>query len=221
MRKRVSRPRRFAAVDNDAIDGLPSILSIGLLTRLIRAKDGDDVTVETLSNDYDEGEKSLTKAMRALVEDAYVVKFKVQRATTEIVIEDGKEVVKRGGSWYTTFSVDSIPFSVVDVAAMVEEIYAEGNVKSHRVEPVQLDPGKRVCKASDRPVPPGVHVGPTCGNAPEGDEGNGEVDRRPTPPQRPPVDRPPVRGCSYKEEDFFRASRRRRTSRRGRCPCRA
>ncbi|MFW3477308.1 hypothetical protein [Streptomyces microflavus] len=97
MRKRVSRPRRFAAVDNDAIDGLPSILSIGLLTRLIRAKDGDDVTVETLSNDYDEGEKSLTKAMRALVEDAYVVKFKVQRATTEIVIEDGKEVVKRAG----------------------------------------------------------------------------------------------------------------------------
>ncbi|MFW3477449.1 hypothetical protein [Streptomyces microflavus] len=126
MRKRVSRPRRFAAVDNDAIDGLPSILSIGLLTRLIRAKDGDDVTVETLSNDYDEGEKSLTKAMRALVEDAYVVKFKVQRATTEIVIEDGKEVVKRGGSWYTTFSVDSIPFSAVDVTAMVEEIYAEG-----------------------------------------------------------------------------------------------
>ncbi|MFJ1782548.1 hypothetical protein ACIOKA_38215 [Streptomyces anulatus] len=197
MRKRVSRPRRFAAVDNDAIDGLPSILSIGLLTRLIRAKDGDDVTVETLSNDYDEGEKSLTKAMRALVEDAYVVKFKVQRATTEIVIEDGKEVVKRGGSWYTTFSVDSIPFSVVDVAAMVEEIYAEGNVKSHRVEPVRLNPGKQVGKASDRPAPPGVRVGPTCGNAPEGDKGDGEEDLRPTPPSAAPGRPTPGQGGAH------------------------
>ncbi|MFJ9988530.1 hypothetical protein ACIQUD_31735 [Streptomyces globisporus] len=197
MRKRVSRPRRFAAVDNDAIDGLPSILSIGLLTRLIRAKDGDDVTVETLSNDYDEGEKSLTKAMRALVEDAYVVKFKVQRATTEIVIEDGKEVVKRGGSWFTTFSVDSIPFSAVDVAAMVEEIYAEGNVKSHRVEPVRLDPSKQVRKASDRPVPPGVRVGPTCTNAPEGDGEDEEACRRPTPPSAAPGRPTPGQGGAH------------------------
>ncbi|MFE9491367.1 hypothetical protein ACFYNF_33855, partial [Streptomyces sp. NPDC006641] len=164
MRKRVSRPRRFAAVDNGAIDGLPSILSIGLLTCLVRAKDGADVNVETLSNDYDEGEKSLSKAMRALVEDAYVVKFKIQRATTETVIEDGKEVVKRGGSWYTTFTVDSIPFTAADVAAMVEEIYAEGNVKSHRVEPTRLDPKKASSVPSGRPTPPPGGVGPTRGN---------------------------------------------------------
>jgi hypothetical protein len=164
MRKRPSRPRRFAAVDNDAIDGLPSLLSVGLLTRLIRAKDGDDVTVETLAKDYDEGEKALSKAMRLLVEDAYVVKFKIQRATSETVIEDGEEVVKRGGSWYTTFSVDSVAFTAEDVAEMLEEIYAEGNVKSHRVEPTRLDPRNRVASSVPRPTPPKGGVGATCGN---------------------------------------------------------
>ncbi|MEV6146401.1 hypothetical protein [Streptomyces sp. NPDC051992] len=183
MRKRVSRPRRFAAVDNGAIDGLPSILSIGLLTCLVRAKDGADVNVETLSNDYDEGEKSLSKAMRALVEDAYVVKFKIQRATTETVIEDGKEVVKRGGSWYTTFTVDSIPFTAADVAAMVEEIYAEGNVKSHRVEPTRLDPKKASSVPSGRPTPPPGGVGPTRGNVDQEGSEDSDSGARPTPPR--------------------------------------
>lgn len=175
MRKRRSRPPRFAAVDNEAIDTLPSLLAIGLLTRLIRAKDGDDVTVESLSEDYDEGEKALSKAMRALVENANVVKFKIQRAKTETVIEDGQEVVKRGGSWYTTFSVDSVPFTAEDVAAMLEELYAEGNVKCHRVEPARLDPRNRAPLPAQRPTPPKGGVGATCGN-----EVNAQD--RPTPP---------------------------------------
>jgi hypothetical protein len=175
MRKRPSRPRRFAAVDNDAIDGLPSLLSVGLLTRLIRAKDGDDVTVETLAKDYDEGEKALSKAMRLLVEDAYVVKFKIQRATSETVLENGEEVVKRGGSWYTTFSVDSIAFTAEDVAEMLEEIYAEGNVKAHRVEPPRLDPRNRAGSSTPRPTPPKGGVGATCGN-------DANPQDRPTPP---------------------------------------
>jgi hypothetical protein len=173
-------------VDNGAIDGLPSILSVGLLTCLIRAKDGDDVTVESLTESYDEGEKSLSKAMRALVNDAYVVKFKLQRAVSEVVEEEGKEVTKRGGSWYTTFTVDSIPFTAADVAVMVEEILAEGNVKSYRVEPERLDPRKlskpAVAKPSSRPTPPNRGVGATCGNAaPEGPD-EGEDESRPTPP---------------------------------------
>ncbi|MGW2384434.1 hypothetical protein [Streptomyces sp. NPDC001658] len=162
-------------MDNEAIDTLPSILAIGLLTRLIRAKDGDDVTVESLSHDYDEGEKALTKAMRLLVDNANVVKFKIQRATTETVVEDGQEVVKRGGSWYTTFSVDSVPFTAEDVAAMLEDIYGEGNVKCHRVEPERLDPKKRVLGSTSRPAPPKGGVGATCGN-------DANAQDRPTPP---------------------------------------
>ncbi|MER6092419.1 hypothetical protein [Streptomyces bluensis] len=172
----MSRPARFAAVDNEAIDALPSILAVGLLTRLIRAKDGDDVTVESLSQDYDEGEKALSKAMRMLVDHANVVKFKIQRATTETVLEDGREVVKRGGSWYTTFSVDSVPFTAEDVAQMLEDIYAEGNVKCHRVEPTRLDPRGRAPLPAPRPTPPKGGVGATCGN-------DAKPQGRPEPPR--------------------------------------
>lgn len=176
MRKRPSRPYRFAAVENDAIDSLPSILSVGLLTRLIRAKDGDDVTVESLSVDYDEGEKSLTKAMRTLVDGAYVVKFKIQRSRSETVTEDGREVVKRGGSWYTTFTVDSVPFTDEDVAVMLKDIYDEGNVKCHRVEPTRLDPRNRPPLPPPRPTSPLGGVGATCGNEEKPQD-------RPTPPR--------------------------------------
>ncbi|MYR75207.1 MULTISPECIES: hypothetical protein [unclassified Streptomyces] len=197
MRKRPSRPRRFAAVDNDAIDALPSILGVGLLTCLIRAKDGASLTVESLAECYDEGEKSLTKAMRSLVDGAYVVKFKIQRATTEAVIEDGKEVVKRGGSWYTTFNVDSIPFTAADVAAMLEEIYAEGNVKSHRVEPVRLDPKKHSGSTPSRPTPPGGGVGPTRDDIePEGVE-TPNAGTRPTPPSGAPGRPTPGQGGAH------------------------
>lgn len=203
MRKRVSRPRQFAAIDNKAIDSLPSILGIGLLTRLIRAKDGDDVTVETLASSYEEGEKSLTKAMRSLVDGAYVVKFKIQRATTETVIEDGKEVEKRGGSWFTTFTVDSIPFTCEDIAAMVKEIYAEGNVKSHRVEPTRLDPRNAPGEPARRPAPPGGGVGATRGNVGgqgAGDPGSGS---RPTPPSGAPGRPTPGQGGAHIRNKTF------------------
>ncbi|MFD8516557.1 hypothetical protein ACFV27_37135 [Streptomyces antimycoticus] len=186
MRKRVSRPPRFAAVDNNAIDTISSILAIGLLTTLIRAKDGEDVTVETLMTKYDEGEKALTKAMRILVEGAFVVKFKIQRAASETVRdENGKKVVKRGGSWYTTFTVDSIPFTLEDAANMLADILDAGNVKAVRVEPTRLDPRKPT-----RPTPPKGGVGPTCDDVESdassegGNQGNSGS--RPTPPSAGP-----------------------------------
>ncbi|MDX3232859.1 hypothetical protein [Streptomyces sp. ME19-01-6] len=193
MRKRVSRPPRFAAVDNNAIDSLPSILSVGLLTTLIRAKDGEDVTVESLTEEYDEGEKALSKAMRTLVERANVVKFKIQRAASEMVIDgDGKKVVKRGGSWYTTFTVDSIPFTREDVADMLADITDAGNVKAVRVEPTHLDPRKQTTAPPKpaRPTHPKGGVGPTCENAASGEGFEGQNPEnsgpRPTPPSVAP-----------------------------------
>lgn len=188
MRKRITRSPRFAAVDNGAIDSLPSILSIGLLTRLIRAKDGEHVTVEILTQEYSEGESSLSRAMRELVEAGNVVKLKVQRAASEMVTNpDGSMALKRGGSWWTTFSVDSIPFTVEDVAQMLADLEAGGNVKSISVEPKRLDP--RLDPAEDgRPAPrnPGVgqesafpQVGPTPSFPGVGRPGPG----RPTPGQ--------------------------------------
>ncbi|GAA2268284.1 hypothetical protein GCM10010232_70830 [Streptomyces amakusaensis] len=161
----MSRPRRFASVDNEAIDCLPSILAVGLLTRLIRAQDGEHVTVETLTEKYDEGEKALSGAMRALVEAAFVVKIKIQRATTETVEDDnGKLVVKRGGTWYTEFSVDSLAFSAEDVAEMVREVLTRKNVKNYRVEPKHLDPKNTGLARTVRPAPLMGGVGPTCEN---------------------------------------------------------
>ncbi|MFJ2923342.1 hypothetical protein [Streptomyces sp. NPDC087307] len=135
------------------------MMAKGLLATLIRAKDGDDVTVEGLCKTHVEGRESLAKAMRALVDDAFVVKFKIQREKSEAVeLEDGSQETKRGGSWYTTFTVDSIPFTPDDVAAMLTDVYETGNVKAVRVEPAYLDPRK----ASARPTDGKPSVGPTC-----------------------------------------------------------
>ncbi|SEE59306.1 hypothetical protein SAMN04490357_7690 [Streptomyces misionensis] len=205
MRKRTSKPQRFAAVENDSIDNLSSLLAVGLLTRLIRAKDGEDVTVETLCEEYAEGETALSKAMRILVEGAYVVKFKVQRATSEpqldvegqpVLDDKGKPVIKRGGSWYTTFQVDAHgkPFTAEEVAEEFAAILAGGNVKAIRVEPERLDPrkvgGTEAAPAPARPTPKnrGVgqmaspQVGPTPAFPGVGQSGTG----RPTP-HRPGV----------------------------------
>ncbi|MFI1203560.1 hypothetical protein ACH4VR_29710 [Streptomyces sp. NPDC020883] len=213
MRKRHSRPPRFAAVDNGAIDTIPSILAIGLLTRLIRAKDGDDVTVELLASHYSEGERSLEKAMRVLVDGAYVVKFKIQRAKNERVIEDGKEKIKRGGTWYTTFTADSIPFTAEDASQMLADILADANVSAVRVEPERFDPRKQDSGITDtstrpapaRPTPTNAGAGPTCENTDSDGSSNGQdpanTSPRPTPPNaetgRP---RTGSRGALYKEE---------------------
>lgn len=195
MRKRPSRPQRFAAVDNNAIDSIPSILATGLLTTLIRAKDGDDLTVGGLAREKTEGREALAKAMRLLVEDAYVIKFKIQRSVSETVTrDDGTTEEKRGGSWYTTFTVDSIPFTADDVAAMLEEILEAGNVKSVRVEPTRLDP-RKAPGGSARPTYGKPSVGPTCGNdSAWGEAGGGNPDETGPRPTygKPTVGRPTV-----------------------------
>lgn len=171
MRKRPSKPHRFAAVENTAIDKLDSILATGLLTKLIRARDGEELTVESLCKTHVEGRESLTKAMRMLVDNALVVKFKIQRAASEVVEEDGQLVPKRGGSWYTSFTVDSSGFTAEEVAGMLAQIYDEGNVKAHRIEPEYLDPKKNEIGWT-RPGAGNPSVGATWGNSepwPEGD----------------------------------------------------
>ncbi|MFD4482793.1 hypothetical protein ACFWPU_42730 [Streptomyces sp. NPDC058471] len=221
MQKRPSRPQRFAAVENDAIDSLPSILAVGLLTRLIRARDGEDVTVESLCGEYAEGEASLSKAMRALVSEAFVVKFKVQRATSEpardaageqVLDESGRPVIKRGGSWYTTFSVDSHRFTAQDVREMVDAIAADGNVRAIRIEPKHLDPRKNnsavaASPIGARPTPGNAGAGPTRENTVSRPApafpGAGQTDAGRPAPLRPGVGRA---GALFKEETVFENS---------------
>lgn len=180
MRKRTTRPERFAAVDNGAIDQLPSLLSVGMLTRMIRARNGTHVTVETMQEQYDEGKVLLTKAMRTLVDNAYVVKFKIQRAQQETVYEGGKRVVKPGGSWYTDFEVDSIPFTEEDVARSLDEILNGGNARAVRIEPEHLDPRRSsdmqdpVCRARPAETPDNPSSAPTYSFLTVGDPTVGE-----------------------------------------------
>lgn len=217
MKKRASKPQRFAAVENDSIDNLSSLLAVGLLTRLIRAKDGEDVTVESLCEEYAEGETALSKAMRILVEGAYVVKFKVQRAASEplldeagepVLDEKGKPVIKRGGSWYTTFQVDAHgkPYSAEEVAEELDAILAGGNVRAIRVEPELLDPRKAAAPTGERPTPKNRGVGqsasPQVGPTPAfPGVGQGGVGR-PTP-ARPGVGQG---GALFKEETVLEDS---------------
>ncbi|MFG3158201.1 hypothetical protein ACGF7W_39885 [Streptomyces sp. NPDC048219] len=156
------------AIDNGAVDTLRSMTAKGLLSTLLRAKDGDEVTVEALSKTHDEGRESLAKAMRVLVDHAFVVKFKVQRRRSEVVeLADGRKETKRGGSWYTTFSVDSIAFTADDVAVMLDDVLASGNVKAVRVEPEHLDPRA----TPERPTTGKPYVGPTCDESEEAQAG--------------------------------------------------
>ncbi|MER7050554.1 hypothetical protein [Streptomyces jumonjinensis] len=113
------------AIDNGAADDEElHVLALGLLTLLLRAKDGDDVTVEGISKRRKEGREALAGAMRNLVSRAYVVKFKIHGV-------DAK--------WRTEFSADSIRFTRDDVAAMIAEI-EESGCRSVRVEPEWIDP---------------------------------------------------------------------------------
>ncbi|MFJ7138031.1 hypothetical protein [Streptomyces fungicidicus] len=188
------------ALDNGAVDTLRSMTAKGLLATLIRAKDGDDVTVEGLCKTHAEGREMLTKAMRALVNDAFVVKFKIQRNKSEVVeLEDGRFETKRGGSWYTTFTVDSIPFTLDDVTVMLEDIRSTGNVKAVRVEPAHLDPRKEPTRpATARPTTGKPSVGATCGDAKKLQAG--PTDGKPTV-GRPTVGRSAAKKIKTGEEE--------------------
>ncbi|GAA0924842.1 hypothetical protein [Streptomyces thermoalcalitolerans] len=167
MRKRPSRPARFTQVDNGAIDSIQSMIAKGLLVTLVRARDGADITIEGLAETHNEGRASLEKAMRALVKDGYVVKFKIQQQTS-----DG---VRRGGAWRTEVIADTIPIDREWVAQQLDEILAEGNVRAVRIEPEFLDPRARNRRPTDRRNPA---VGPTCENAADSDKTAGGTDRR-------------------------------------------
>ncbi|MGW6878623.1 hypothetical protein ACWGHA_40630, partial [Streptomyces xanthophaeus] len=132
------------AIDNGAADDDQlHVLALGLLTLLLRAKDGDDVTVEGISKRRKEGREALAGAMRNLVSRAYVVKFKVHGA-------DGK--------WRTEFTTDSIPFTRDDIAEMLPEVSA--GARTVKVEPEWIDPRE---DGDDRPTGSRVSVA-TCEN---------------------------------------------------------
>ncbi|NUV64321.1 hypothetical protein [Streptomyces sp. CAI-85] len=142
------------------------MIAKGLLLTMVRAKDGADITVEGLAETHDEGRASLEKAMRSLVADAYVVKFKIQQQAS-----DGE---RRGGAWRTEVIADTVPIDREWVGEQLAAIIAEGNVRAVRIEPAHLDPRAENRAATGRRIPA---VGPTCGNVAKEEETAGGTDR--------------------------------------------
>ncbi|MEU0188082.1 hypothetical protein ABZ312_44235 [Streptomyces sp. NPDC006207] len=123
MKKLRSRPPRFVALANRAVDDVRlSVLDVGLLAVALRCPDGADFTVASLAGKRRPGREALTKAMRNLVACGYIVKLKIQAAS---------------GTWRTEFSVADLPFTRDDVDGLLAEA---PDARAVRVEPDWLDP---------------------------------------------------------------------------------
>ncbi|MDX2650396.1 hypothetical protein PV341_43980, partial [Streptomyces sp. PA03-1a] len=139
MRKLPTRPPRFVAVDNRAVDDQRlSVLDIGLLTMALRLPDGADFTIAALAQTRKPGREALTKAMRNLVAYGYIVKLKIQDAAD--------------GTWRTEFSVASLPHRREDIHHLLAQV---AGTRAVRVEPVWLDPRNQHTPTSPEPTLPG------------------------------------------------------------------
>ncbi|MET8146339.1 hypothetical protein ABZU32_39035 [Sphaerisporangium sp. NPDC005288] len=94
MRKRSGRQPRFAAVPNETVDDAThlDLTALGLLTVLLRHRDGWDVTLADVGKRYGYGEDALAAAMGLLQVAQYVLKVRVMDArglwSTEVVVYD-------------------------------------------------------------------------------------------------------------------------------------
>ncbi|MFF7216065.1 hypothetical protein ACFZAU_36950 [Streptomyces sp. NPDC008238] len=140
MRKLATRPPRFVAVDNRAVDDQRlSVLDIGLLTMALRVPDGADFTIAALAHTRKPGRQALTNAMRNLVACGYIVKLKNQNATD--------------GTWRTEFSVAGLPHRREDIHHLLAQV---AGTRAVRVEPAWLDPRNHQTPATAplEPMPP-------------------------------------------------------------------
>ncbi|MFF3249103.1 hypothetical protein ACFYWY_36480 [Streptomyces sp. NPDC002870] len=136
MKKLRTRPPRFVALDNRAVDDLRlSVLDVGLLAIALRCPDGAQFTVASLARKRRPGREALTGAMRNLVTCGYVVKLKIQDAGT--------------GTWRTEFSVADVPFSREDVEGMLTDVVG---ARAIRIEPGWLDPRREPVEQAPAPT---------------------------------------------------------------------
>ncbi|OEJ20803.1 hypothetical protein AR457_41770 (plasmid) [Streptomyces agglomeratus] len=95
MRKRSGRPPRFAAVPNETVDDANNLdlEALGLLTVVLRHRDGYDITLPEIAEKYGYGRDGLAGAWGMLQVARYVIKVKIQWAgdnqfSTEVVVYD-------------------------------------------------------------------------------------------------------------------------------------
>lgn len=112
MKKHSGRGPRYASVPNETVDdaGSLDLMALGLLTVLLRHRDGWDIRLADIAAKYGYGEDAMAAAMGLLQVARYVVKVRTMGA---------------GNRWSTTMVVYDSPATDDEIAAVIEEIRAE------------------------------------------------------------------------------------------------
>lgn len=125
-RTRHGRQRSFAMIPNATIDDAQHLdfMALGLLTVLLRQKDGWDMTLERVGRKYGYGREALANAMGLLQAARYVVKLRVQ--------------IGGGGHWSTEIVTYDTPASDEEMAELLETVRSEPLVMDVRlIEPTE------------------------------------------------------------------------------------
>jgi hypothetical protein len=155
VRKRSGRPPRFAAVPNETIDDAVSLdfMALGLLTVLLRHRDGWEITLAEIGEKYGYGRDAMAQAMGLLQVARYVVKIRIMSAAER--------------RWSTEVIVYDTPASDEEIAELMESIEREADVRTvQMIQPTaaaaekaakrqeKLGPKPRTRKGHSFTVPP-------------------------------------------------------------------
>lgn len=123
MRKRSGRPPRFAAVPNETVDDANSLdlEALGLLTVVLRHRDGYDITLPEIADKYGYGRDGLAGAWGLLQVARYIIKVKLQWA--------------QDNQWATEVVVYDTPATDDEIRELLDSIAGEANVRTVKLEP--------------------------------------------------------------------------------------
>ena len=136
-RTRHGRQRSFASIPNATIDDAEHLdfMALGLLTVLLRQKDGWDMTLERVGKKYGYGREALANAMGLLQVARYVVKVRVQ--------------IGGGGHWFTEIVTYDTPASDEEVSELLMAMAAEPLVMDVRlIEPTKTAQNRAKARAT-------------------------------------------------------------------------
>jgi hypothetical protein len=121
VRKRPTRPPRFAAVPNETVDDAVQLdfMALALLTVLLRHRDGWDITMAEVGAKYGYGRDAMANAMGLLQVARYVVKIRLMSA--------------ENNQWSTEVCVYDTPATDAEVTALLAEASNEPNVRVAQV----------------------------------------------------------------------------------------
>ncbi|MGW3154547.1 hypothetical protein [Streptomyces sp. NPDC001089] len=134
MRKRSGRPPRFAAVPNETVDDADNLdlEALGLLTVVLRHRDGYEITLPEIAEKYGYGRDGLAGAWGLLQVARYIIKVKLQWS--------------KDNQWATEVVVYDTPATDDEIAELLASIASEPNVRTVKLEPPTKTARERAAK---------------------------------------------------------------------------